>query len=152
MWAFYLFAFGAATDAIDGIVARLRKESTQLGQFLDPLADKLLLISGYVGVSLAKDFALVPPVWVVVTIVFRDIVIIGGLIVLYFSNAHPEVSPNPLGKFTTAFQMITMMSILLLLPISRMLWNVTAGLTVLSGISYIARGLRRNTNFKRHHR
>lgn len=142
-WAFWLCLVGSLTDAVDGLVARIRKETSRLGRFLDPFADKLLLLSGYLGILLAANFPVVPPLWVIVTIVFRDLVIVGGLIVLFVSGGKIEVQPNLLGKVTTAFQMATLLSILLLLPISRWLWTVTAVLTILSGLTYVAREMRR---------
>jgi CDP-diacylglycerol--glycerol-3-phosphate 3-phosphatidyltransferase len=143
LWAFFLFLVGTLTDAVDGLVARLQNQTTQLGKFLDPLADKLLLLSAYMGILFAREFPLTPPVWVVVTIVFRDLVILVGLVVLFVSTGHVEVNPNLLGKATTAFQMVTMLSILLLFPTSRILWNVTAALTVVSGFVYVAREMSR---------
>ena len=142
-WAFYLFLAGSLTDAVDGLVARIRRETSHLGRFLDPLATKLLLLSGYLGILFAKSFPLVPPLWVIVAIVFRDIVILSGLIVLYLSTGDAEVRPNFLGKATTAFQMATLISIFLLLPISPWLWNFTVGLTVVSGIGYVVREMRK---------
>ena len=143
LWAFALCLTGSLTDAVDGLVARLRKETSQLGRFLDPLADKLLLLSGYLGVIFAKEFPLAPPPWVVVAIVFRDLIIMGGLVMLYVSGGEIEVRPNLLGKTTTALQMVTLLSILLLLPVSRWFWNITAVLTILSGLTYVAREMRR---------
>jgi len=137
--AFGLFLFASLTDAIDGLVARLTKEISRLGRFLDPLADKLLLLSGYLGLLFAQDFPLVPPLWVIVAIVFRDVVIIGGLAVLYISGMPVEVEPNFLGKLTTAFQMATLVSILLLFPPSAILWNITSLLTITSGFVYVVR-------------
>jgi CDP-diacylglycerol--glycerol-3-phosphate 3-phosphatidyltransferase len=142
-WALILFLAASLTDAIDGLVARLRKEISQLGKFLDPLADKLLLISAYLGILFAKDFPLAPPLWVVVAIVFRDLVILGGLSVLYIAGASVEVRPNFLGKLTTALQMAAIISILLLLPLSPFLWYVTAVLTIVSGFIYVAREMHR---------
>ena len=137
-----LFCFASFTDALDGYIARTRKQITQLGRFLDPLADKLLITSGYLGIFLAEGYPLVPPYWVVVLIVFRDLIIVGGLIVFYVSSSNAEVAPNFLGKLTTAFQMATMIPLLLLLPASALLWNVTAGLTVASGLSYVIREMK----------
>lgn len=144
LWAFGLCLAGSVTDAIDGLVARLQKQTTQLGRFLDPLADKLLLVSGYLGILLAKDFPLAPPLWVIVIIVFRDLIIVGGLVVFYISGGEIEVRPNFLGKATTALQMVTLLSTLLLWPFSPLLWNTTALLTVVSGLTYIAREMRRS--------
>ena len=143
LWAFWLCLAASLTDAIDGLVARVRKETSRLGRFLDPFADKLLLVSGYLGILLTPNFPLVPPLWVIVTIVFRDLVIVGGLIVLFVSGGQIEVQPNLLGKVTTAFQMTTLLSILLLLPLSRWLWTLTAILTILSGLTYVVREMRR---------
>lgn len=142
-WAFWLFLVASLTDALDGLLARMRHEITRLGKFLDPLADKLLLLSGYLGILLAPSFPLTPPLWVIVLIVFRDLVIVGGLVVLYLSGAPTEVAPNFLGKMTTAFQMATLLSILLLWPISFLFWNATAFLTVVSMLSYVIREMRR---------
>lgn len=142
-WAFVLFLVASLTDAIDGLLARIRRETSELGRFLDPLADKLLLLSGFLGILVAKNFPMVPPRWVVVTIVFRDLVILGGLIVLFMSSQRTEVSPNFLGKMTTAFQMATVLAVLLVLPISPLLWNITAALTIVSGLSYILREMRK---------
>lgn len=140
--AFVLFLLGSLTDAIDGLVARLFKKMSPLGRLLDPLADKLLLLSGYLGILFAKDFPLLPPLWVTVAIVFRDVVILGGLAVIYISGATTEVNPNLLGKITTAFQMAMLVSILLLLPISALLWYVTALLTISSGVVYVVREMK----------
>ena len=142
LWAFGLCLTGALTDSIDGLVARIRKETTQLGRFLDPLADKLLLLSGYLGLLFAKEFPLVPPLWVIVTIVFRDLIIVGGLVMLFVSGRQIEVRPNLLGKATTALQMVTLLSILLLFPVSPWFWNITAILTILSGLTYIVREMK----------
>lgn len=139
IWAFWLFLFGSATDAVDGLIARLHGQTTELGKLLDPLADKLLLLSGYLGIFFAEAFPLTPPPWVIVVITFREVVIIGGLIVFFLSGRKIKVRPNLLGKATTAFQMATVLSILLLLPVSPLLWNVTAVLTVASGLTYVVR-------------
>ena len=143
LWAFGLFLIGSLTDAVDGLFARLRKETTRLGQFLDPVADKLLVLSGYLGLLFAKNFPLLPPLWVIVTIVFRDLILVGGLTVLFTSGSAIEVRPNFLGKLTTGFQMATLLSILLLLPGSTWLWNFTALLTIASGFSYVSREMKR---------
>lgn len=142
-WAFGLFLVASITDAIDGLVARLGKKTSRLGRFLDPLADKLLVLSGYLGLLFANDFPLLPPLWIIVAIVFRDVVILGGLTVFFVSGGAVQVKPNLLGKTTTALQMATLLSILLLLPISPWLWNLTAILTVVSGLTYVAREMKR---------
>lgn len=144
IWAAALFLIGSVTDALDGAIARFSNRSTELGRFLDPLADKLLLLSGYLGLFFAKGFPLLPPLWIIVTIVFRDLVILGGLLVLYLSSGHVQIEPNMLGKVTTAFQMATLVSILFLMPTSPLLWNITAALTIASGFVYVGREMARD--------
>jgi phosphatidylglycerophosphate synthase len=80
---------------------------------------------------------------VIVAIVFRDLVILGGLAVLFVSTGEVEVRPNLLGKITTGFQMATILSLLLLLPVSAWLWNITACLTIASGLAYVFREMGR---------
>ena len=131
------------TDALDGFLARVTKNRTALGRFLDPLADKLLLVSGFLGLLFVSALPFRPPLWIIVTIVFRDLVIIVGLILIFLISGTVEVRPNFLGKATTAFQMITLIAILLITPAAVFLWYVTAGLTILSCFAYIFRDLRK---------
>lgn len=138
--AFFLVA--VATDALDGLIARAFKKKSTLGQFLDPLADKLLLLSGYLGLLFVQSLALRPPLWVTVTIVFRDLVILSGLIVIFLMTGKVRVQPNRLGKCTTALQMATLVAILLGLPVSVFLWNLTAFLTIVSCFTYVGRELK----------
>jgi len=77
-----------------------------------------------------------------VTIVFRDLVIVGGMIMIFLLTGNLRIQPNLLGKFTTAFQMITLIAILLVLKIAIPLWYITAVLTILSCFVYAFRELR----------
>ena len=106
------------------------------------MADKLLLLSGYLGLFFVTHLDYEPPLWISVSIVFRDFVIIFGLITLFLVYGRIRVQPNFLGKATTAFQMITLVSILLELKYSPWLWNITAALTILSCFYYIGREIR----------
>ncbi len=137
-----LFAIASLTDALDGFIARVTRTRTSLGRFLDPFADKLLLLSGFLGILFVEALPFRPPLWVTVTIVFRDFLIIAGLVVLFLVNGSIEVRPNFLGKATTAFQMVTLIAILLGWKFSFLLWNVTAILTIFSGLTYIYRELK----------
>ena len=141
--ALALFALASLTDALDGFIARVTKSRTELGRFLDPLADKLLLVTGYIGLLFVPALAYRPPLWITVTIIFRDFFIIAGLAVIFLMTGRVRVDPNLLGKFTTAFQMITLIAILLNWNFSVLLWNATAVLTILSCVVYFARELRR---------
>ena len=136
-----LLSTGVLSDALDGFLARLLKCQTPLGKFLDPLADKILLLSGFLGLLWVSDLPFHPPVWFTVAVVFRDLVIIIGLIVLTLFTRKAEIRPNLLGKATTFFQMATLLAILAKIPFSIVLWNVTGVLTILSGLSYLIRDL-----------
>jgi cardiolipin synthase (CMP-forming) len=139
--AISIFIFASFTDALDGAIARLTKSKTELGTFLDPLADKLLLLSGYLAILGVESLTYRPPLWITVTIVFRDIMISVGLIVIYFISGRVQVAPNFLGKCTTASQMLTLIAILFMWPHSYLLWNLTAGLTMASFFVYFRREL-----------
>jgi len=116
--AFWIFITASVTDALDGFIARKFNQKTELGALLDPLADKLLLVSGFVAISLSSTFVLKPPVWIVIVIFSREIIITLALIIVNLIGAGKNVSfmPNYLGKVTTVFQMATLASLLLVLP------------------------------------
>ena len=137
--AFGMFITAAVTDALDGYIARHWDQKSTLGSFLDPLADKLLILAAFLTVYFSSSFPLKPPVWVTIIIVSRDITIIAGLLVIFLSTGQVKMEPNFLGKVTTAFQMATMASILLLLPFSPILWYITAVLTIASVLVYVVR-------------
>lgn len=141
--ALSIFLLACFTDALDGFIARVFKLHSQLGRFLDPLADKLLLLSGYLGLLFVKALPYHPPLWITVTVVFRDLVILGGLIVLFLINGQVEIKPNFLGKCTTVFQMLTLMTLLLTLNISIPLAYLTAFFTIASCLSYVIRDLKK---------
>ena len=136
-----LFAVAVSTDALDGFLARVTRKKTSLGRFLDPLADKLLLLSGFLGILFVNALPYRPPLWVTVTIVFRDIVIVSGLVVLYLMYGTIRVRTNFLGKLTTAIQMVTFIAILLEWRGAVPLWYTTAAVTILSGAVYVIRDL-----------
>lgn len=140
--ALAVFAVAGFTDALDGLLARLSGTQTELGRFLDPLADKLLLLSGYLGLLFVPSLPFRPPLWITVTIVFRDVLIIMGLILIFLMTGSVRVQPNLLGKFTTGFQMITLIAILLAWEISIPLCYATAVLTIVSCLVYLIRELR----------
>ena len=133
------FFLASVTDMLDGMLARFTRCQTDLGRFLDPLADKLLLLSGYIGILFVPDLPYRPPIWITVVIVFRDLIVVMGLFMIFVASGRLQVEPNLLGKFSTAFQMVTLVMILLCLPLSVLMWNLTAILTIASGFVYIFR-------------
>jgi cardiolipin synthase len=148
LWALGIFLVAAATDALDGLLARIMRKRTRLGEFLDPLADKMLLLSGYLGLLYVEALRIRPPLWVTVTIFFRDAVIMGGTLIVFLLSGDLHIQTNLLGKLTTAFQMITLVAVLLEWQAALWLCYVTAGLTVASGVVYVAREVRRLSNLE----
>ena len=140
--ALTIFTFASFTDALDGFIVRKWGMKSEFGTFLDPLADKILLISAYIGVSIS-NLVLKPPVWIVIIVVFRDIFIMCGLVAIYITTQTVKIQPNILGKMTTFFQMLTIILILFQSKLVFISWYLTAGLTVASGIVYILREMRR---------
>lgn len=138
--ALALFIFAMITDALDGFIARKFKHQTELGTFLDPFADKLLILSGFVGITFSNAFMDKPHLWIVVVIIFRDLFIICGLIIIYLNVNRIEIRPNIFGKITTFFQMLTILSVLIPLPAAEWIWYATVAFTILSWIIYIQQG------------
>jgi len=137
--ALLIFCSAVLTDFIDGIIARAKREKTKLGSILDPLADKILLITAFISLSQSK-LTVVLPDWVVITVISRDIIIVLGAVVIQFITGHLDVHPSHLGKITTFFQMATVISILLNFGFSYLFWYLAVLFTVLSGLNYIYQG------------
>ena len=140
-FAIVLFLIAMLTDALDGLIARKFNKQTKLGTFLDPFADKLLLLSGFIGIAFSQSFIIKPALWIVVVIIFRDLFIICGLIIIYLTVNEIEIKPNVIGKVTTFFQMLTVLTVLIRWSNSEWIWLMTAGFTILSWIIYIRQGI-----------
>lgn len=137
-----IFILGSITDALDGILARFLKQRTALGQLLDPLADKVLLLSGYVGLLFVPTLPFRPPLWITVTIIFRDLILLIGFFALHFMTLKMDVVPNWWGKLTTVSQMLLLILILLEWPLAIPLAYLVAFFTIVSGVIYVAKGLK----------
>ncbi|OGX13548.1 MAG: hypothetical protein A2351_01590 [Omnitrophica bacterium RIFOXYB12_FULL_50_7] len=140
--ALAIFVIAALTDALDGLLARFLKQRTALGQMLDPLADKILLVSAYIGILFVSALHFRPPLWITITIIFRDLILLIGFFTLHFAAVKIEVLPNIWGKLTTVCQMLLLCFILLEWPVTIPLAFLTVAFTIVSGIIYITRGLK----------
>lgn len=140
--AFFLIA--VLTDAVDGYFARAKKQGTVLGTFLDPIADKLLLVTAFISLSVINDFprGIKLPLWVPIIIISRDIIIILGIAVIYVILGNVQIAPSRLGKIATFFQMATIIGVLLQLSFSYIIWILAIFFTVISAIGYILRSNR----------
>lgn len=142
--ALALFLLAGITDGLDGFLARSRKEKTTLGMVLDPVADKLLLMSAVVTLTILKEL----PRWFAIIVVSRDVLLIGGSVILYMFLGKVAMPPSWLGKTTTGFQLVTVVAAMLdnflpdLKPAILPLTVVTLILTAASGVDYIVRGTR----------
>lgn len=104
--AFFFFVFACLTDVIDGLLARLLNEKTFLGACLDPIADKLLLISCFFTLAFVSTQLFFIPQWFVFFVMSKEIIQVVGAIVMYRLYGHLDVQPTLLGKITTCMQMI----------------------------------------------
>lgn len=142
--ALAIFFLAVISDALDGIVARLKNEKTTLGPIIDPLADKLLLISTYVTIYLkgAQLGRITLPLWVVIVVIARDLMIALGTFLIFAVRQHIKIIPTSWGKLTTGLQMATIVSLLLQFEISFVFWTLAVILTIISGFDYMRKGLK----------
>ncbi len=142
--ALIVFVVAGLTDALDGMIARLTKKKTELGAFLDPLADKLLILSAFVTLVLLDRL----PVWLVIIVVSRDAILALGSLIVYVMTHAIEIRPSFVGKLTTVLQLIVVIVSLILLNfgtemgIMIVLQWTTAGVTIISGAQYVLRGIK----------
>ena len=137
-----VFLVAVLSDFFDGLIARIKKEKSKIGQVIDPLADKLLLLTAFISLYLLK-FNI--PLWVVLIVVSRDLIILLGVAIIHFLKIEIPISPSIWGKLTTFFQMLTILSVLLdfLFPqfLLQLIWSLAVLFTLISGIGYIKRGI-----------
>ena len=139
-----IFATACLTDGLDGYVARRMAQKTEFGTFIDPIADKLLLLSGFCSLSFMP--ALPPPMripaWVTLIIISRDVIILVGALVIFIMTGHLKARPLLIGKTTTVVQMAAIFAALLPAPaaVRTVLADAAAALTGVSCISYIRFG------------
>ena len=100
--AFALFLFAGISDAADGFLAKRFGLSTRLGRFLDPVADKALMLAVFVTLAFLDDV----PIWLAAVVILRDLLIISGLAVAFASRVPISVKPLMAGKISTATQVI----------------------------------------------
>lgn len=140
--ALVVFVVACVTDALDGMIARLTRTKTELGAFLDPMADKLLIVSAFVTLALLGML----PVWLVIIVVSRDVILALGSLVIYFTGHELKVRPSIFGKATTVVQLLVVTLSLVLRTFGyEMAWIpalhwTTAVFTLVSGIQYVVRG------------
>jgi cardiolipin synthase (CMP-forming) len=141
MIALVIFVTAGVTDAVDGFIARHFDMRTELGAYLDPLADKALLVSIYITLAAIG----VIPVWIAVLVVSRDVMIVGAVIVSWIMDNPVEINPLKLSKANTLAQISFAAMILSMFAFDRQLPGlaqgglaVVAALTLASMAAYLA--------------
>jgi cardiolipin synthase len=143
-WALAVFLAAGLTDALDGLLARVLNQQTTLGQYLDPLADKLLLVTAFVVLSFEGSI----PLWVTLVVVSRDVIISVGSLVIHLLRERVNITPTWMGKATTVLQLLYIVAVLFGTTAALPVWLVgailaaTIGLTVVSGLHYVFRGVK----------
>ncbi len=142
--ALFVFFLAVISDYVDGYIARKSKTISKAGLVLDPLGDKLLLMSAYICLYFVNTFpeGIRFPLGVTLIIISRDIIILLGALVIYLVKQGIDVHPTIWGKLTTSFQMLSVLCVLLQFKYSYILWWTAAIFTIISGIDYIMRGFK----------
>ncbi|MFM2423606.1 MAG: hypothetical protein RL291_2136 [Pseudomonadota bacterium] len=143
--AFFVFCAAGVSDAIDGFIARYFNQKTELGAYLDPIADKLLIVSIYIALGVSKEL----PLWLVIAVVSRDFLILGGVLLAWLMNHPIDIKPVRVSKLNTGAQLLLAALVLcdeaFQLNLDGTRWVliiITAVLTVASLLIYMREWLR----------
>lgn len=149
MSAFVAFVVAGASDGVDGYIARRFDMRSELGSYIDPIADKLLLVS----VFLVLGYQAILPIWLVSIVVFRDAFIVIGVMLASVMGKPVEMRPLYVSKANTVAQILLAGSALMMLALSvsthwsqPMLQMIVAGLTAASTAAYLVQWLRHMTD------
>jgi cardiolipin synthase len=141
--ALILFLVAGVTDALDGFIARFANQQSLLGAYLDPIADKILLTSAYISLSIPSlNHGVQIPVWITVLVIARDLLIVVMAVIFALAAGVRTFPPSILSKLNTAAQVIAVLVVLVsavlpnLEPAATTLLYLVALLTVSSGIDY----------------
>jgi cardiolipin synthase len=137
--ALLVFIGAGITDGLDGLIARVFNQRTTIGAYLDPIADKLILLTSFIVLAILG----IIPGWLTVIVIARDVIILLGVLILQLTSHKIEIKPIFMGKASTVMQLVTV-AWALVTPFSMVMKSifpaiiwVTAGLTALSGLFYI---------------
>ena len=150
VWALGAFVVAGVTDGLDGLLARRFQQQSPLGRILDPIADKMMLVTAFVVLSMRSVFPiplpkhLPVPFWVTITVISRDVFIIVGAAAINMVTGFRSFRPSSLGKVSTVVQIVTIAAVIFgaqtrvgtgyYLPT---LYTLVVGLALLSGIHYV---------------
>jgi len=139
IWAFWVFIVAGISDGVDGFIAKRFNMETELGKYLDPIADKVLLVSVYVTLGIEG----ILPNWVVILVVFRDVFIVGGALLFETMTHSLTMQPLMVSKINTVLQITLATTVMAsvgygiaLAGVLDILMVLTAMATILSGVTY----------------
>ena len=135
-WAFLAFVVAGISDGLDGYLARQFNLRTELGAYLDPLADKALLVSVYVTLGLLKEL----PAWLVITVVSRDVLIVAAIILSWLMDKPVKVAPLMVSKINTTAQIILVVAVLAASALGKDFGFLTSGGAAIVGLLTAASG------------
>ena len=140
------FLLGAISDAVDGFLARLQRQQTELGTVLDPIADKTLILSTLISCAVIRGLpeSMRVPAWFNLIVISRDALLVAGTVVLFVITGRWSVHPSMAGKATTCAQMLVIAAVLLGSPppVTTPLLIVGTVLTAVSAVTYVRMGIR----------
>jgi cardiolipin synthase (CMP-forming) len=143
-WALGVFIAAGITDGLDGLIARLRNQRTSLGAFLDPMADKLLLVSAFVVLTLPNiGLANRIPLWLTVLVISRDVVIVATVAIVSLALGPRTFRPSIYGKVATATYILYTVVVMFFNYLGQpSVWVdlgqwASLGVTLMSGLHYV---------------
>lgn len=136
LWSLMVFVVAGVSDGLDGYIAKRFNARTQLGAVLDPLADKALIISAYVTLSILN----LVPFWLVVAVVFRDVIIVCGYLIMALFFGSPEMQPLKISKINTFLQLAYVFVVLAALAGAGFLTAIISPLAVVVLLTSVASG------------
>lgn len=150
VWALVIFVAAGVTDGLDGLLARRFGQATHLGRILDPIADKLMLVTSFVVLSMRSVFPnplprhLPIPFWVMITVISRDVFILIGAAAINMVTGFRDFRPSFPGKVSTVVQIVAVAAVMLAARIPfgtgyylPTVYTAVFALTLLSGIHYV---------------
>ena len=147
-YALLVFLAAGITDMLDGLIARRFGQRTAVGTVLDPIADKLLLVSSFITLSVPSlGLTVTLPLWLTITAISRDFLLVVSVLVINLMVGRRVYHPSLLGKLTTASQLLLVLTVLFSNYIGSIptflkpLIYATLALTVASGLHYMMRGM-----------
>ena len=146
-WALSIFVAAGLTDVLDGVIARRFGQKTSIGAVLDPLADKLMMTTSVIILTLPQmGFPNLFPRWLMILIISRDLFIVLVSLIIILMVGWRVFRPTVYGKATTFAQVLTVLGVLFanwhgdVIPELMILFIMTGFLTVLSGLHYLVAG------------